>query len=84
MALVLTRRPNETIAIGDDIKITITAIRGDQVRIAIDAPRHLDVKRQELLDAAAEVNREAASAAADAEQVLAGLLSARAGGAPVS
>lgn len=77
MPLVLTRRSGETISIGDDIKVTITAIRGDQVRIAISAPRTVEVKRQELVDAAAEANRNAAVAAPEPDGELLRLLSER-------
>lgn len=49
--LVLTRYPEETIMIGDDIKITVTDIRGDRVRIGIDAPLSTPIHRQEVYDA---------------------------------
>ena len=47
--LVLSRRVGETINIGDDIKITVTAINGNQCRIGIDAPKEVKVLRQELV-----------------------------------
>lgn len=59
--LVLTRRTNQSIAIGPDITITIVEIRGEQVRLGIDAPRHVSVYRQEVLDQIREQNRQAAS-----------------------
>lgn len=66
--LVLSRRLNESIMIGDDIKITITQIRGtgDQavVRIGITAPRAVSVLRKEVYDEVAEANRQAACPAA--------------------
>lgn len=46
--LVLSRRKEEVINIGDDIKLTIVEIRGDKVRIGIDAPKHVQVHRQEI------------------------------------
>jgi carbon storage regulator len=46
--LVLTRRPNEKIHIGDDIIIIVTKISGDQVKIGIDAPRSMEIVRGEL------------------------------------
>ena len=47
--LILTRRVGETINIGDNIKITVTAISGNQVRIGIDAPKDVKVLREELV-----------------------------------
>jgi carbon storage regulator len=46
--LVLSRRINETIVIGENIRITLTSIQGRQVRIAIDAPKEVVVLREEL------------------------------------
>ena len=46
--LVLTRRSNESIMIGDDIVMTVLEIRGDQVRIGITAPRDVEVHREEV------------------------------------
>ena len=47
--LVLSRKINETIVIGGDIRVTMTAIHSRQVRLAIDAPRDVPIIRQELL-----------------------------------
>ena len=49
--LVLTRRPEEVIEIGHNIKITVLEIRGESVRIGIDAPREVPVHRGEVADA---------------------------------
>ena len=49
--LVLSRQRDETIMIGDDVKITVVDIRGDKVRLGITAPRHVQVHRQEVYDA---------------------------------
>lgn len=46
--LILTRRPDESILIGDDITVTIVDIRGGNVRIGIEAPRHILVDRAEV------------------------------------
>jgi carbon storage regulator len=46
--LVLTRRANQSIMIGDDIVVTVLDVRGDQVRIGIKAPRAVDVHREEV------------------------------------
>ena len=48
--LVLTRKKNESIVINDVIKITVVEIRGDKVRLGIEAPREIDVHRQEVYD----------------------------------
>jgi len=47
--LVLTRRENESLVIGGDIKLTILAVKGGQVRVGIDAPKDVSIHRQELL-----------------------------------
>ena len=49
--LVLSRHRDESIMIGDDIVITIVDIRGDKVRLGIDAPQAIPVHRQEVYDA---------------------------------
>ena len=51
--------------IGDDVKITVVDIRGDKVRLGIDAPRHIQVHRQEVYDAIQRENQEAAKLSPD-------------------
>ena len=46
--LVLTRKINETIIIGENIRVTIMAIHGRQVRLAIEAPQEVTIVREEL------------------------------------
>ena len=46
--LVLTRRLNQSIKIGDDIEITVIEVRGDQVRLGVAAPRDVAVHRKEI------------------------------------
>lgn len=46
--LILSRRPVEAIRIGDEITVTILGVKGNQVRIGIDAPRSISVHRQEI------------------------------------
>jgi len=57
--LILSRKVDEKIIIGDDIKISIIEIRGDQVRIGIDAPKKVKVYRQEVYDAIKAENKAA-------------------------
>ena len=48
--LVLSRKKNESIKIGDNIVITVVEVRGDKVRLGIEAPREISVIRSELND----------------------------------
>ncbi len=57
--LVLSRHRDESIMIGDDIVITIVDIRGDKVRLGINAPQHVPVHRQEVYEAIQRENRKA-------------------------
>lgn len=59
--LVLSRRAGESIAIGDDVTITVLDVRGDVVRIGIDAPRSVAVHRTEVLVQVEASNKAAAS-----------------------
>ena len=47
--LVITRRPNQSLHIGRDVTVTVIQVKGNDVRIAIDAPRHVRVLRGEIL-----------------------------------
>jgi carbon storage regulator CsrA len=47
--LVIARKIGQTIRIGDDIEVTVSAIRGDQVRLAILAPREIPILRTEII-----------------------------------
>lgn len=72
--LVLTRRTGQSIQIGDDITLTVVEVRGDQVRLGIEAPRTTAIYRAEVLALVRQENAEAArSAPGDLEAVL-GLL----------
>jgi carbon storage regulator len=46
--LVLTRKPNQSIMIGDEIEITVLSVMGEKVRLGIDAPRRVPVFRREV------------------------------------
>ena len=48
--LVLSRQKDQTIVIGDDVEVTVVDIRGDKVRLGINAPRHITVHRKEVYD----------------------------------
>lgn len=57
--LVLSRHRDESIMIGDEIVVTIVDIRGDKVRLGIDAPQDIPVHRQEVYEAIQRENRKA-------------------------
>jgi carbon storage regulator len=64
--LVLTRRPGESIVVGQDIVITVIEIKGGQVRIGVDAPREVDVYREEIYE---QVRQENIAAVANADEI---------------
>jgi carbon storage regulator len=59
--LILSRKVNEKIMIGDDISVSIIDVRGDQVRLGVEAPRSVKVFRQEVFDAIKTENKAAAA-----------------------
>lgn len=61
--LVLSRQRDESIMIGDNIVITVVDIRGDKVRLGIDAPKEVPVHRQEVYEAIQRENSRNANAA---------------------
>ena len=63
--LILSRKLNESIIIGDDIELSVVDIKGDQVKIGINAPKNVKVFRKEVYDAIQEENRAAARSSAD-------------------
>ena len=60
--LVLSRKKDEVIVVGDDIEITLVDIRGDQVKIGVSAPRSVSIHRKEIYDAIQKENKAAAKA----------------------
>ena len=48
--LILTRRVGETLMIGDDVTVTVLAVKGNQVRIGVNAPRDVAVHREEIYE----------------------------------
>jgi carbon storage regulator len=68
--LILTRKVNESIQIGDDIEITIVSISSDQVKIGINAPKHIEIHRKEIYLAIQSENNEASLSSKDLLQKL--------------
>lgn len=46
--LILTRRVGETLMVGDDVTVTVLGVKGNQVRIGVNAPKEVDVHREEI------------------------------------
>ncbi len=65
--LILRRKTGESVLLGDDIKITVVECGSEGVRLAIDAPKDVQILREELVEAT-KANKEAA-AAADKEKI---------------
>ncbi|HXH62386.1 MAG TPA: carbon storage regulator CsrA [Fimbriimonadaceae bacterium] len=57
--LVLTRKVNQSIVIGDDIEVVVLEVRGEQIRLGIKAPRDVVVHRKEIYDQIQEENKAA-------------------------
>jgi carbon storage regulator len=72
--LVLTRKAGESLIIGDEIVVTVLEARGDVIRIGIQAPRDVQVHREEVYRELQAANREAASPNEEAVQALADIL----------
>ena len=66
VVLVLSRKRNEKIVIGDEVVVTILEVRGDQVQLGIEAPRRIPVHRFEVYEAIRKVTEEAAQSPPDA------------------
>jgi len=74
--LVLTRRVDESIMIGDDVRVTVVAVKGDHVRVGVDAPRSVPIHRLEIYEEICRTNVEASASPAAPDQLaaLAGML----------
>jgi carbon storage regulator len=57
--LVLTRKTGEAIQIGDDIEITVLSVKGDQIKLGINAPKNIEIHRKEIYVSIQEENEQA-------------------------
>jgi len=60
--LILTRRVGETVVIGDDVTVTVLGVKGNQVRLGVNAPKEVAVHRQEIFERIQKEQEEAARA----------------------
>ncbi|ESL01594.1 carbon storage regulator [Catonella morbi ATCC 51271] len=63
--LALSRKPGESVVIGNDIEITILEVKGEQVKVGIKAPQSVAIYRKELFEQIQESNREASKISED-------------------
>ena len=77
--LVLTRKSGESLIIGENIEITIVSVRGNQVKIGVQAPEDVSVYRKELYERIKQENLEAARAKKEEISALAKLLGRKQG-----
>lgn len=68
--LVLTRKKNESIQIGDSIELKVLGVEGDQVKLGIQAPEMVDIHRKEVYLDIQEQNNQAANTSVDLLQLL--------------
>ncbi|MCG8451420.1 MAG: carbon storage regulator CsrA [Pirellulales bacterium] len=68
--LVLSRQRDESIIIGDNVVITVVDVRGDKVKLGIDAPKEISVHRREVYEAIQRENRQAALLKPDEARLL--------------
>lgn len=66
--LVLSRKKNESIVINNDITVVVVEIRGDKVRLGVEAPKEVPVHRREVYDAIKRNAGEAATPASEVDQ----------------
>ena len=62
--LILTRRVGESVMIGDEVAVTVLRVKGNQVRLGVNAPKSISVQREEIFQ---RIKREASQAAASVE-----------------
>ena len=68
--LVLTRKTGEAIQIGDDIEITVVSIKGDQIKLGINAPKNIEIHRKEIYLEIQKENEDASKGISDLFSVL--------------
>ena len=68
--LVLSRRENESVMVGEDIEITVVSVEGDKVKLGIKAPREIQVHRKEVYERIAQENIQAAKISTGAIKAL--------------
>ncbi len=64
--LILTRRVGETLMIGDEVTVTVLGVKGNQVRIGVNAPKHVSVHREEIYERIRKEREEGAAETASA------------------
>ena len=72
--LVLTRKSDESVIIGDNIEVKVLAVRGEQVSLGFSAPQELSINRKEVYEAILASNKEAAGKSGKSLDALSGLL----------
>ncbi len=80
--LVLTRRVGEKVLIGDDIELTVLEVKGDSIRLGIDAPRSTRIQRAEIVAAVESENVAATQGSGDVESALIAAIARRTSAAP--